>query len=82
MYRIVFEDWDNKARSMKMQLLAFKPRGGFMEIKRSEEHTSELQSLMRISYVFVLVLVFFYMLVCDWHFIYCYCMHIKISFLK
>ena len=33
--------------------------------------------------VFVSVLVFlFYMLVCDWNFIYCYCMLIKTSFLK
>ena len=33
--------------------------------------------------VYVSVLVFlFYMLVYDWHFIYCYCMHIKTSFRK
>ena len=40
MYRIVFEDWDNKARSMKMELLAFKSRGGFMEIKPWEIEAS------------------------------------------
>ena len=33
--------------------------------------------------VFVSILVFlFYMLVYNWHFIYCYYMHIKTSFLK
>ena len=40
MYRIVFEDWNNKARSIKMELLAFKLRDGFMEIKPWEIEAS------------------------------------------
>ena len=40
MYRIVFEDWDNKVRSMKMELLAVKPGGGFIKIKSWEIEAS------------------------------------------
>ena len=42
MYRIVFDDWDNKVRYMKMELLAVKPRGGFMEIKPWEIEASSM----------------------------------------
>ena len=40
MYRIVFEDWDDKARSVKMELLAINLGGGFMEIKPWEIEAS------------------------------------------
>ena len=50
MHRIVFEDWDNKARSMKMELLVVKPRGGFIEIKPWEIEASWMSSFL----VFVL----------------------------
>src|SRR3546814_63510 len=38
------------ANKLKFFRLAFGSAGGFGELVRSEEHTSELQSLMRISY--------------------------------
>src|SRR3546814_5236053 len=42
------QDWKRKGRISKIILYGSYARGGWVD--RSEEHTSELQSLMRISY--------------------------------